>query len=213
MLTFLKNSLWHPALAFVSAALNGFPARSMTVIGVTGTKGKSTMCEMLSAAFTAAGHQTAVASTIRFAYPGVDERNMFKMTMPGRGYLQGFLAKARRAGATHAVIEITSEGARQHRHDFLFLDGLVVTNIHKEHIESHGSFEAYADAKRSLFLAHGHTGLVKKLDWDGNVLGETGGQGKTLGRYGEAHYIAVSKRGEIFVTDTLNWRVQKYVKQ
>ena len=51
------------------------------------------------------------------------------------------------------------------------------------------------------------------LDWDGNVLGETGGQGKTLGRYGEAHYIAVSQRGEVFVTDTLNWRVQKYVKK
>ena len=64
----------------------------------------------------------------------------------------------------------------------------------------------------SLYLAHGHTGLVKQLDWDGNVLGETGGQGKTLGRFGEAHYIAVSRRGEVFVTDTLNWRVQKYVK-
>jgi sugar lactone lactonase YvrE len=63
-----------------------------------------------------------------------------------------------------------------------------------------------------LYLAHGHTGLVKTLDWDGNVLGVTGGQGKTLGRFGEAHYIAVSKRGEVFVTDTLNWRVQKYVK-
>jgi sugar lactone lactonase YvrE len=64
-----------------------------------------------------------------------------------------------------------------------------------------------------LYLAHGHTGLVKQLDLDGKVLGETGGQGKTPGRYGEAHYIAVSKRGEIYVTDTLNWRVQKYVKR
>ena len=64
-----------------------------------------------------------------------------------------------------------------------------------------------------VYLAHGHTGLVKKLDWQGNVLGETGGQGKTLGRFGEAHYIAVSTRGEVFVTDTLNWRVQKYVKR
>jgi DNA-binding beta-propeller fold protein YncE len=64
-----------------------------------------------------------------------------------------------------------------------------------------------------LYLAHGHTGLVKQLDLDGNVLGETGGQGKTLGRYGEAHYLAVSRRGEIYVADTLNWRVQKYVKR
>jgi sugar lactone lactonase YvrE len=63
-----------------------------------------------------------------------------------------------------------------------------------------------------LYMAHGHTGLVKQLDLDGNLIAETGGQGKTPGRFGEAHYIAVSRRGEIYVTDTLNWRVQKYVK-
>jgi DNA-binding beta-propeller fold protein YncE len=64
-----------------------------------------------------------------------------------------------------------------------------------------------------LYLAHGHTGLVKRLDLEGNVLGECGGQGKTPGRFGEAHYIAVSARSEVYVTDTLNWRVQKYVKR
>jgi hypothetical protein len=53
------------------------------------------------------------------------------------------------------------------------------------------------------------------LDLQGNVLGkiESAGQGKTVGKYGEAHYIAVSPRGEVFVADTLNWRVQKYVKR
>jgi sugar lactone lactonase YvrE len=64
-----------------------------------------------------------------------------------------------------------------------------------------------------LYLAHGHTGLVKRLDLAGHVLGECGGQGKTPGRFGEAHYIAAGARGEIYVTDTLNWRVQKYVKR
>jgi sugar lactone lactonase YvrE len=65
---------------------------------------------------------------------------------------------------------------------------------------------------RQLWLAHGHTGMVMKLDLAGNVLGATGGQGKALGQFGEAHYIAVSPRDEIYVTDTLNWRIQKYVK-
>jgi hypothetical protein len=53
------------------------------------------------------------------------------------------------------------------------------------------------------------------LDLNGNVLGQMAGagNGKTLGKYGEAHYIAVSPRGEVFVADTLNWRVQKYVKR
>ena len=153
MLQGIKNSVWHPAIAYLAALWYGFPARGMVVIGVTGTKGKSTTCEMLYAIFTAAGHQTALASTIRFAYPGHEERNMFKMTMPGRGYIQAFLAKAKRAGATHAIIEITSEAARQHRHNFLYLDGLIVTNIQREHIESHGSFENYVAAKRAIVEA------------------------------------------------------------
>ena len=65
-----------------------------------------------------------------------------------------------------------------------------------------------------IFMAHGHTGMIMKLDLDGKVLGaRPARQGKTLGKYGEAHYIAVSARDEIFVADTLNWRVQKYVKR
>ncbi len=52
-----------------------------------------------------------------------------------------------------------------------------------------------------------------KLDLDGKVLGVTGKQGKALGQFGEAHYIAVSAKGDIYVADTLNWRVQKFVKK
>ena len=68
---------------------------------------------------------------------------------------------------------------------------------------------------QTIWLAHGHTGQIMTLDLNGNVLGHMAGagHGKTLGKYGEAHYIAVSPRGEIFVADTLNWRVQKYVKR
>jgi streptogramin lyase len=73
----------------------------------------------------------------------------------------------------------------------------------------------FMGADQHIWLAHGHTGQVMKLDLNGNVVGlmEGAGQGKTVGKYGEAHYIAVSPRGEIFVADTLNWRVQKYVKK
>jgi sugar lactone lactonase YvrE len=68
---------------------------------------------------------------------------------------------------------------------------------------------------QTIWLAHGHTGQIMTLDLNGNVLGQMpgGGNGKTLGKYGEAHYIAISPRGEVFVADTLNWRVQKYVKR
>jgi len=68
---------------------------------------------------------------------------------------------------------------------------------------------------QTIWLAHGHTGQIMTLDLNGNVLGvmTSAGQGKTLGKYGEAHYIAVSPRNEVFVADTLNWRVQKYVRR
>jgi streptogramin lyase len=70
-------------------------------------------------------------------------------------------------------------------------------------------------ADQTIWLAHGHTGQIMRLDLDGNELGRiaNAGNGKTLGKYGEAHYIAVSPRDEVFVADTLNWRVQKYVKR
>ena len=62
-----------------------------------------------------------------------------------------------------------------------------------------------------IWMAHGHAGQVIKLDLDGKVLGVTGKQGKALGQFGEAHYIALSAKGDVYVADTLNWRVQKFV--
>jgi DNA-binding beta-propeller fold protein YncE len=64
-----------------------------------------------------------------------------------------------------------------------------------------------------LWLAHGHAGQVLKLDLDGKVLGIAGKQGKGLGQFGEAHFIAVAASGDVYVADTLNWRVQKFVKK
>lgn len=174
MLEQLKNFIrpfipfYYWGVTWFAALMAGFPAKKLTVIGVTGTKGKSTVCEMLYAIFQAAGYKTALASTIRFAYPGHEERNLFKMTMPGRGYLQAFLGKARAAGATHAIVELTSEGARQYRHSLLFLDGLVVTGIEREHIESHGSFEKYVAAKRAIVRALEHSPKKKVLVVNGD---------------------------------------------
>lgn len=141
---------YHRMMAFLLAASYGFPARHMTVIGVTGTKGKSSVSDMLFTVLHHAGYPAAVAGTIRFAIKDTSEPNLFKMTMPGRGFIHAFLARARKAGATHAVVEITSESVRQHRHRYLFLNGLVFTNLQKEHIESHGSFENYAAAKLEI---------------------------------------------------------------
>ena len=64
---------------------------------------------------------------------------------------------------------------------------------------------------RHIMMAHGHMGLIMKLDPHGKVLGATGGQGKGPNRYGEAHFLALDRREDIYVADTLNWRVQKLV--
>ncbi len=143
-------SAYHYAAAMLGAILYGFPSKRLVVIGITGTKGKSTTSELVAAILKEAGHTVALASTIRFAIGAQSEPNLFKMTMPGRMYLQQFLRKAVDKGATHAVIEMTSEGAKQYRHKGIALDALIFTNLQPEHLESHGGMAAYAAAKLSL---------------------------------------------------------------
>src|SRR3990167_3052772 len=146
----LLRSPYHASLASLATVSYRFPAKKLTVIGITGTKGKSTTAEMLFSIFRAAGYKTALISTIRFAIEDDSEPNRYKMTLQGRGFAQAFMRKALTAGCSHLIIEITSESTLQYRHWFLNLDALVVTNIQREHIESHGSFEKYVAAKRAI---------------------------------------------------------------
>ena len=142
--------IYHKTLALLGAALYGFPSRKLAVIAVTGTKGKSSVVELINAILEEAGFVTALANTIRFKIRDDSRPNIYKMTMPGRFFLQRFLRKAVKAGCTHAVLEMTSEGARQFRHRFIELDALIFTNLAPEHIESHGSYENYIAAKVSI---------------------------------------------------------------
>lgn len=161
--------IYHYTLALFGALLYGFPSRKLTVIAVTGTKGKTSVVELINAIFEAAGYKTAISSTLRFKIGQDSKRNLYKMSVPGRFFLQRFLRKAVRAGCSHAIIELTSEAAKQYRHKFIALDALVFTNLAREHIESHGSYEKYLAAKLSLAkaLAHSpkkHTVIVANTD-------------------------------------------------
>jgi UDP-N-acetylmuramoyl-L-alanyl-D-glutamate--2,6-diaminopimelate ligase len=144
---------YHFLLAWWGAVKYGFPSKKIVVIAVTGTKGKSTTTELIGHILQASGKKTASLSTIQFSINGGVKRNLFKMTMPGRFFVQKFLRDAVDAGCTHAVVEMTSEGARQFRHRFIDIDALVFTNLSPEHIESHGSFEKYKAAKLSIAQA------------------------------------------------------------
>ena len=141
---------YHLVLAYLASQWYRHPSKEITVIAVTGTKGKSTVTEMVTTILEADGNSVASLSTIQFKIGKETKRNLFKMTMPGRFFVQRFLRNAVNAGCTYAVIEMTSEGAKQFRHRFIEMDALVFTNLSPEHIESHGSFEKYKAAKLAI---------------------------------------------------------------
>ncbi len=158
--TFLLNS-YHYSLAAIGAFLYWFPsrlrqgfggqARKLTVIGITGTSGKSTVVELTARIFEEAGHKVASLSSIKFKIGNKEWENKLKMTMPGRMKLQRFLKQAVRAGCKYAVLEVTSEGIKQYRHKFIDFSVAVLTNLSPEHLEAHGGFEKYRKAKLKLF--------------------------------------------------------------
>lgn len=141
---------YHYTLALLGALLYGFPSKKLMLVGVTGSKGKTSTTEMINAILESAGYKTALANTLRFKIGNDSKANLFKMTMPGRFFLQRFLREALRANCTHAVMEMSSEGVVQYRHRFLYPDALVFTNIEPEHIESHGSYQKYLLAKKEI---------------------------------------------------------------
>lgn len=142
--------IYHYKLALLGAIIYRFPGKKLTIIGVTGTKGKTTTVELVNAILEAAGFKTAIISTLRFKMGEKEKRNLFKMTMPGRFFIQKFLRDAVDSGCTHAIIEMSSEGAKQFRHKFIYPDALIFTNLAPEHIESHGSYAKYLEAKLSI---------------------------------------------------------------
>ncbi|OHA24692.1 MAG: hypothetical protein A3B11_00740 [Candidatus Taylorbacteria bacterium RIFCSPLOWO2_01_FULL_44_26] len=145
--------IYHLTLAFAAALIYRFPSRKIKIIGITGTKGKSSTAEILNAILEEAGYKTALSNTIRFKIAEDSSENLYKMSMPGRLFIQGFLNKAVRAGCDYAILEMTSQGASMHRHRFVQLDALIVTNISPEHVEAHGSYQKYIEAK--VCIAHG----------------------------------------------------------
>ncbi len=149
MLEKLKT-IYHYLLALAGALIYRFPSKELVVIAVTGTKGKTSTVEIINAILEEAGYKTAISSTLRFKLGEETRDNLLKMTMPGRFFLQQFLRQAVTTGCTHAIIEMTSEGTKQFRHKFIALDALVVTQMAREHIESHGSYEKYLEAKLKI---------------------------------------------------------------
>ncbi len=147
--------VYHFKLAFLGAMIFGFPglSKKVKIIGVTGTNGKSTTVEFITKIFEQAQIPVASQSSIRFRIKDKELQNKFKMTMPGRFFIQKFLRQAINSGCQYVILEVTSEGIKQYRHKFINFDTAVFTNLTPEHIEAHGGFENYKKAKAKLFQA------------------------------------------------------------
>ncbi len=155
-------NLRHLIYAWYGALRYGNPSHELLVIGITGTSGKSTTIFQLRNMLEALGYRVGSLSTIDFHIAGENKLNNKKMTMLGRMQTQKFLREMVDKGCEIAIVETTSEGAVQHRHEFINYDMIILTNLYPEHIESHGSFENYKKAKLSIFNYIARFGRRKK---------------------------------------------------
>jgi UDP-N-acetylmuramoyl-L-alanyl-D-glutamate--2,6-diaminopimelate ligase len=137
------------ALSAIARALYDDPGAQLTVVGITGTNGKTTTSYLVEAMLQAAGRKTAVLGTIDFRGPaGVREATH---TTPMADDLMRLARWAVETGATHLVLEVSSHGLAMHRADGLPFAVAAFTNITHDHLDYHGDFASYASAKRRLF--------------------------------------------------------------
>jgi UDP-N-acetylmuramoyl-L-alanyl-D-glutamate--2,6-diaminopimelate ligase len=145
------------ALAYLAAAMQGFPARRLTMIGVTGTDGKTTTSNLLYHILQSAGYKTGMISTVNAVIGDQVLDTGFHVTTPDAISIQAYLSQMVSAGLTHVVLEATSHGLAQSRVASCDFDMALVTNITHEHLDYHGTYEAYREAKGLLFSGLEHT--------------------------------------------------------
>lgn len=141
------------AYAYLHAALRGFPARRLRVIGVTGTDGKTTTTRLITSILKAAGYRVGSIDTVGATIGDRESPTGFHTTTPDAPEVQAYLAEMVAADMEYAVVESTSHGLAQHRVTACEYDVAVVTNITHEHLDYHGTYEAYREAKAMLFRA------------------------------------------------------------
>ena len=141
------------ALATAAANFFGHPARALELVGVTGTNGKTTTCLLLDAIFAAAGKKSGLFGTIEYRLAG--RRLPAPNTTPESLDLQAYLGELRTLGATHATLEVSSHALALDRVYGCPFRAAVFTNLTRDHLDFHGTLEAYFAEKRKLFTGWG----------------------------------------------------------
>ena len=140
------------AMADLAAEFFGDPSEKMTLIGITGTNGKTTVAYLVESILLQAGFKTGVIGTINYRYAGKIFDN--PMTTPESLDLQRILAQMLDEGVTYVVMEASSHAMDQHRIRCCWFDVAVYTNLSQDHLDFHGDMESYWSSKKSLFTEY-----------------------------------------------------------
>lgn len=140
------------AMAAAAASFYDHPVRSLSLVGITGTNGKTTTSLLVESILACAGLRVGVIGTLGYRWGEVKEKP--DMTTPDAADLQHLFFRMKRDGVSHVVMEVSSHALELHRVDGVFYDVGVFTNLSQDHLDFHGSMERYFNAKRRLFAEH-----------------------------------------------------------
>jgi UDP-N-acetylmuramoyl-L-alanyl-D-glutamate--2,6-diaminopimelate ligase len=171
-------------LSLAAAVVHGHPTVALNAVGVTGTNGKTTVAHLVEQALASCGHRTAMLGTVAQRGPGFMRPSAF--TTPEGDDVARFAREVLDLGATHLVMEVSSHALAQHRVDAVRFRVAAFTNLTQDHLDFHGSMEAYAAAKARLFLELGPGASVVCVD---GPFGE-----RLAGRLGGRALVRVSVR-------------------
>lgn len=146
----IKN-IYHFFVSVLANLVYGFPSRSMIVIGVTGTDGKTTTASIIYHILQSSKRQTSVISTVGASIEGKNYELGFHVTTPSPFKLQKFLKKAKDRGSAYFVLEVTSHALDQNRIFGIPFKVAVLTNVSNEHLDYHKTYEEYLKVKAGLF--------------------------------------------------------------
>jgi UDP-N-acetylmuramoyl-L-alanyl-D-glutamate--2,6-diaminopimelate ligase len=154
---------WHYCQAFRGATKYDYPASGMKVIGVTGTNGKTTTCFMIQRMLSQAGKKTGIMTTVGYGVGRDIKPQLEHMTTVSSMQLNQRIRNIADSGAEYLVLELTSHALEQFRAFGIPIDIAVMTNVTHEHLDYHGTFRRYRDAKIRLFTSANNTHNGKKI--------------------------------------------------
>ncbi len=154
---------YHYVRGIFAYTLSGNPAREMTIIGITGTKGKTTTSNIVAKWLLASGKKVAMFSTVNMIINGEETENTSKMTTPSPFVVWNFIRRARDAGCDYLVMETSSHALYYNRVYGLRYDVAVLTNISQDHLDLHKTMDNYVNTKLLLFKNLYKYGIRKNI--------------------------------------------------